>query len=317
MRIIRKCSPIACIVLALLSSLVAAQAQINRLVVFGDSLSDPGNAFVLLGAASTPPDYSVDPFLVPDRPYARGGEHFSNGATWIEQLARPLGLAASTRPALRGAGGASNFAIGGARAGGSGLTDLGSQVEGFLAATGNRAPSDALYVVEIGGNDLRDALGALRVDPSFTTSLQILDRAAQAVGANVARLRDAGAARFLVWQVPNVAATPAIREIPDPGGSLASAAAFLTGYFNAALAAEVATVERIAVAWLPVDQLLATIIANPAGSGFANVTSACITPGVAPFQCQTPDQYLFWDGIHPTAAGHAIIAQQAAALLAH
>ena len=140
---------------------MAAQTGIGRLVVFGDSLSDPGNAFVLLGASSTPPDYSVDPFLVPTQPYARGGQHFSNGATWVEQMARPLGLANSVRPAFRSASGATNFAIGGARArdDDSG-TDLGSQVQAFLSAAGGAAPSDALYVVEIGGNDLRDALAA-------------------------------------------------------------------------------------------------------------------------------------------------------------
>ena len=91
----------------------------ERLVVFGDSLSDPGNAFALLGTNNTPPDWSVDAFLVPDRPYAKGGHHLSNGATWIEQLARPLGLARSVRPALRG-GGATNYAFSGCASPGRG-----------------------------------------------------------------------------------------------------------------------------------------------------------------------------------------------------
>ena len=54
----------------------AAAGQYGRLVVFGDSLSDPGNAFVLLTRVSVPPFE-----LIPDAPYARGGLHFSNGAT--------------------------------------------------------------------------------------------------------------------------------------------------------------------------------------------------------------------------------------------
>ena len=41
----------------------------GRVVVFGDSLSDPGNAFVLLGFAEGPPF----PGLIPDASYARGG----------------------------------------------------------------------------------------------------------------------------------------------------------------------------------------------------------------------------------------------------
>ncbi|MCK7509526.1 MAG: hypothetical protein MZV70_39475 [Desulfobacterales bacterium] len=56
----------------------------GQFVVFGDSLSDPGNAFVLLR------ETEVAPFeLIPDAPYARGGLHFSNGETWVEQLRRP------------------------------------------------------------------------------------------------------------------------------------------------------------------------------------------------------------------------------------
>ena len=54
----------------------------HRFVVFGDSLSDPGNAFVLLRDAEIPPFDS----LIPDAPYARGAFHFSNGPTWVEQL---------------------------------------------------------------------------------------------------------------------------------------------------------------------------------------------------------------------------------------
>src|SRR5215831_1456576 len=70
----------------------AASAQPPAgLVVFGDSLSDPGNAFALVGGTNTPPDYSQDFFLVPDQPYARGGHHFTNGPTWIRSEERRVG----------------------------------------------------------------------------------------------------------------------------------------------------------------------------------------------------------------------------------
>src|SRR5437773_11819355 len=63
----------------------AGEGELSRIVVFGDSLTDPGNAFVITHQVSVPP-YQ----LIPDFPYARGGHHFSNGKTWVEQLARRL-----------------------------------------------------------------------------------------------------------------------------------------------------------------------------------------------------------------------------------
>ena len=92
-------------------ALPASAGDFRRFVTFGDSLSDPGNAFVLLGTVSTPPFE-----LIPDAPYARGGLHFSNGATWIEQWARALHQPRSAGPALLAPRVFSNYAVGAARA---------------------------------------------------------------------------------------------------------------------------------------------------------------------------------------------------------
>src|SRR3954467_13604831 len=105
--------------LAVLTATVHTTGRVpfDRIVAFGASLSDPGNAFALRGGANTPPDYLLDPLLVPSAPYARGGHHFSNGATWVEQFARSRGLAGSVRPAFENGGTpATNFAVGAARA---------------------------------------------------------------------------------------------------------------------------------------------------------------------------------------------------------
>ena len=40
-----------------------------------------------------------------------------------------------------------------------------------------------------------------------------------------------------------------------------------------------------------------------AAFGLTNVTSACVSPEVAPFSCSQPDEFLFWDGIHPDERG--------------
>ena len=62
-------------------------------------------------------------------------------------------------------------------------------------------------------------------------------------------------------------------------------------------------------------RLLNDLVAHPADFGLTNVTTACVTPYVLPFTCDSPDEYLFWDGIHPTKAVHAIIAAEAGSVL--
>ena len=97
----------------------------SALVLFGTSLSDSGNAFALRGGTNPPPHYLLDPLPVPGVPYARGGHHFSNGATWVEQWARSLGLAGSVRPAFASRSKkATNYAVGAARAYDDGQTSI-------------------------------------------------------------------------------------------------------------------------------------------------------------------------------------------------
>src|SRR6266705_6566698 len=186
--------------LALLASQAspAAAGAPHRFVVFGDSLSDPGNAFVLVR------DVEVPPFdnLIPDAPYARGALHFSNGATWVEQLSVLDQALPSTGPALLHPVLFSNYAVGGAHAQPVGLFDLSTQVSRFLSDFDRQAPADALYIVFVGGNDLRDALDALVQDPTFGTSLGIVGAAVTAIQSNLLTLHAAGARSFLVANAP-------------------------------------------------------------------------------------------------------------------
>jgi len=290
---------------------VAAQAPYGRIVVFGTSLSDPGNAYALRGGTSTPPDYLLDPFLVPSAPYARGGHHFSNGATWSEQFARSMALAGSARPAfLEADGHATNYAVGGARAREDGVNlNLSQQVSTFLQQFGGAAPSDALYVIEMGGNDIRDALVAYSRggDPGA-----ILQAANASIATNIATLYAAGARQFLVWRAPNVGLTPAIRSL---GVGAVQLGTILTTGFNNGLDGVVSYFRQFPemnIVRLDTFGILNDLVTHPEAFGLSNVTTACVTPGVAPFACDRPDEFLFWDGIHPTVAIHAILSQGAA-----
>ena len=92
------------LLLALLLPGLAFAKPFSGIVVFGDSLSDPGNSFILSKSVGESAYLSVPPYttyvdplaLYSIAPYARGGHHYSNGATWVEQLARSLAVGIST-----------------------------------------------------------------------------------------------------------------------------------------------------------------------------------------------------------------------------
>lgn len=148
------------VMLVAVAGTVAAQSPVSGIVVFGTSLSDSGNAFALNGAAGTPHGFMMNPLLIPSAPYAKGGHHFSNGATWIEQYASTAGLSESVRPALSNNGSATNFAVGAARAYDDGINfNLTRQVDAFFERSGGLVAPDALYVIEMGSHDIRDEFG--------------------------------------------------------------------------------------------------------------------------------------------------------------
>src|SRR5579883_862271 len=115
-------------------------ARPTKIVVFGDSLSDTGNAYI--GSLH---------LKAPSPPYFRG--RFSNGPIWVEMFARHFGLKAA--PALAGG---SDFAVGGAKVG-SGLDSLPHQADLYLALSiFSRPDPNAVYIIFGGGNDIRRAL---------------------------------------------------------------------------------------------------------------------------------------------------------------
>jgi phospholipase/lecithinase/hemolysin len=291
-----------------------AQSRFSGIVVFGTSLSDPGNAFVLVGDANTPPDFMLSPLLIPSAPYAKGGHHFSNGATWIEQFARSIGLGDSVKAALGTTDPrVTNFAVGAARAYDDGINfNLTRQVNVYLERAGGVASSQGLHVIEMGSNDVRDSF---QVFATGGNGGPILQAALTSIAGNIKRLHAAGARDFLVWVAPNVGLTPALRSLGPAAGGLAAS---VTHAFNSGLAVvlgQLSALPGIAVARLDADQVLNAIVANPAAFQLTNVTDACVTPNRAPFTCASADAFLFWDGIHPTKAGHAILSQAAADVL--
>jgi phospholipase/lecithinase/hemolysin len=318
----------ACLLLPMLAS--AQVKPYGRIVVIGASLSDSGNAFILLSdplafgfdetcglgtPANVPPYDRLDDFLVPDGSYAKGGHHVTNGATWIEQLARSKGLSGNTRPALRNPGlKASNYAVGGARAADYPCRyNLSDQLHAYIQDFPETA-ADTLIVIEMGGNDVRDALVAQ--DPALIVT------ALTNIGAAIQTLYDQGANNFLLVNVPAIGATPAVKIIDEQfggTGAIITAANNLAEGFNENLGLLQAglnfSLPGIHVRTLDLYSLMIDIIDDPASFGIINTTDACVTPNIAPYKCKKPDTYFFWDGIHPTKVVHGIMAQKALEVL--
>jgi outer membrane lipase/esterase len=300
---------------SVLLALVAATAlagPLHRFVVFGDSLSDPGNAFILTRDLEIPPFDSI----IPNAPYARGGFHFSNGATWVEQLSLIDHAVPSAGPALLLPPLFSNFAVGGARARTVGAFDLPTQVGLFVQDFHGQAPADALYIVFVGGNDLRDALQALAIDPTGAASAGIVQSALASMRTELLTLYAAGARHFFVPNAPDISLTPAVRQL---GPAAQGAARQLGQLYNGGLELTLQGLEAalgVEIVRLDVFGFLNEVVASPASFGFTDVVDTCIRVNtvVQPF-CPNPGKFLFWDGIHPTAAGHHQLAVRADAAL--
>ena len=308
----------------------------DRIVVFGDSLSDPGNVFALTGCSLSPDEYAtgLDELLVPTCPYAKGGNHFSNGPTWVEDLGRSIGLGGNVRPAFGSSGlNATNYAVGGARARADGAFHLATQIGAFFGDFPRGVSGEALYVVQFGGNDVRDGLLVAQAAGGGPGGVQaavqqVFGPALTSVADAIFLLwRDAGAKNILVWNVPNLGRAPAITRLDaslqqDPTyvpGSVIAGATTLASIYNNGLPGTTFTglagvlnglsssLPGIHIMSFDTFGTLEKVAGKPQKFGLQNVTDACIglTP---PFQCSNPDRYLFWDGIHPTRAGHAIVA---------
>jgi phospholipase/lecithinase/hemolysin len=288
-----------------------ADINSNRFVVFGDSLSDAGNYYYFYGQVSEAPFSPI-----PDAPYEIGGHHFSNGATWIERLARELDTPDSGRPALARPRVNTNYAVGRARARPNAPVfpdfDLSTQVRLFLSDARGAAPARATYVIWIGSNDVDDALNALQTDPTGATSAGILNDALTAVGGNIQALWAAGARSFFVPNMPDFGLTPALLAL---GPAAVQAGHQLSSAYNAGLIQvlqQLQALPGIRFTGLDVYQVLNAAAANPAEFGLSDVQTPCLSFFVVTDAiCTDPKSHLFWDAIHPTTAGHEIVEEAA------
>ena len=299
---------LALIALATGALLPSARAgTIDAVYAFGDSLSDVGNIYAASGGT------------IPGAPYVNG--QFSNGPVWVQDLAAGLGLA-PLAPSLLGG---TDYAYGSAQTGTTpvhaasalDLTGSTGQVAQFQTAHPTADPN-ALYTIWIGSNDLLSILTGA-TPPQYAADIAA---AVTNVDTAIGTLAAEGSKNFLIATVPDLGLTP---DAIASGPAVQAAASAVAAGFNSALVNGVTTLailDDLNLSVLNTYSLLDAIVANPSSYGFTNVTDPCVTGAVnyvGGTACAATtagqDQYLFWDMLHPTAAGQAIVADAALAEL--
>lgn len=311
----------------------ATAASFSKVYVFGDSLSDPGNVFKATTLANQIPGLgdilNLPGSIPPSPPYYEG--RYSNGLIWTDYLVEDLGLTLtpstdlsflsprlpipspiaitpdgiSVSPYFNGTTTTQsvNFAFAGAQTGFTGAGDFGeflpgvlTQVEWFTDDLDEQfADPNALYIVWGGANDYQtvDATDA----PNPEVSVGNLKTAVES-------LFNVGARNFLVPNLPDLGKTAQALTL---GAEISSNLTDLTNTHNFTLATTLEDLSQsltgINLVPLDVYSLFNTAIANPTAFGFTNVTQACLDP-VTLIPCTNPNEYLFWDGIHPTTVTH-------------
>ena len=295
--------------LALTGSLAQA-GPYSAMYVFGDSLSDTGNDLVVTGRAVPSTAYYTD---------GTNNGRFTNGLNYVDHLAAGLGLSAA--PSRLGG---SNYAYGGARTGSvaAGLPPtalpFNQQVGNYLS--GGVADPSALYLLWIGANDMSDVITeAAAADPAMIPGL-INTKVSTVMGSIIGALTGLaglGAQHFLVPNLPNLSLTPEVRGFNNP--QLSTLANNVSIGFNQALAGTLGLnmFSVLDIRSLDVFAAQTQITLDPAAFGFSNVSDACYTgdlTGVGtPSVCADPEQYMYWDFEHPSAALHAQLGKLALA----
>jgi outer membrane lipase/esterase len=291
-RFLRNAAAAALAVAAMGAMASTASAQTyNRLVVFGDSLSDNGNLYAISGQPTSPP-------------YFQG--RFSNGPVFTELLGFNAGRFTAGAPVT----GSVNYAFGGARTDtAASPPGMRNQLSAYTGAGGTFGRNDLVSVLG-GANNIFQAFPTAAASANPTGAMQtVVNAAATDVNFIVNDIATRGAGTILVSNLPRLGITPQFSAL---GANAAALADFSGQQFNSALLSRLMTTAgaqpNTNIILMDLYKISDPLAANPARFGLTNVTQSCFN-GVT--VCSNPDGYLYWDGVHPTAAGHRLIAQLA------
>ncbi|KAJ3108364.1 hypothetical protein HDU97_001489 [Phlyctochytrium planicorne] len=288
-----KLSLIAIALAALVASVFGAPG-IKRIVVYGDSLSDNGNALTLTTTLGMP---------IPASPYYKG--RFTNGPNYIDYFARlrrvllknyAFGGATTNDKVLKGYLGDYN----------SGnyipIAGVDTQILTYLKTRGSKIDrkkaNSTLHLMWIGGND--------KADNENMGKGQTGDYYAKANYKNWQLLAKNGAKNIL-----NLVSAPLATFDYQYGEELKKQVGlFRTNYPN------------VKIEYYEMVEIIGLILQNPASYGFEHgMTEACC-PNCLAFNptsvtvCPDPEKWIIWDGLHPSTKTHEIFAKAVDAFIA-
>lgn len=264
------------------------------MLVFGDSLSDVGNAWRLWGDGA-----------VPSPPHWHGRR--CDGPLWVEQLAAALDLP-PIQPSLAGGGG---HACGGARSGvgvspGRGAPNLLEQLRRWQGSLADRPPAAGeLVVLRAGANDYLDAGPDQVPQVGEGVNGHLLEA--------VELLAAAGLRRFLVPTEMPWGSSPIERPGLGPAERVALNRAIAAQ--NQALAEglrRLAQRRGLTITQPDFHGLLQRVGADPARFGFAEIQRPALAEPLRPQAAPSAAGHLWWDGWgHLTSAFHGLLAAEA------
>ena len=309
----------------------AYATNFDKIIVFGDSLSDNGNIYSLSSSLHKVTSYV--PVIPKNPPYYLG--RFTNGPIWIEYIAQVLNVPLD------------DYAYGGAWA--ESIFDskqvipfgIGTQVNYYLVnEVLDRSRENHLYVIWVGSNDYVQG----RDDPEYAVTNTI-----DSIKSQVDWLVYYGAKHFLILNLPDLSAVPeVIAKGPEFAKSISDLSQLHNKKFVDMMQSFKEQYKDVSFFTVDIGDYFDHILAYPEKYHLKNIRQACyggdfywrnfintreiqaaqeskidilgnaslkaayVTAKLAEAgekPCDNPDEYLFWDKIHPTRIVHQMLSE--------
>lgn len=270
----------------------------SRIILFGDSMSDNGNLYQRSVELSL--IFPISPVLPISPPYFKG--RFTNGQVWVEHLSQKLNI---DKDSLL------NYAYAGASIQNDymPIPNLDKQVNKYL--TWNRSGDPyALYVVWMGSNDFLRTLDQPQDE--------VIDSMIAGFEYNVRRLIEHGAKHLLAPSLPDLSFTPDTlsKDVKNGNNIYSSRMHNMAIAYNKVLAEQLIRLQNefpdVHFMTYDVYKFIHEAHDQADKFGFSVIDQRCNPNSYWKDDeeiCNMPKQYVFWDGIHPTAQAHDILAK--------